>query len=199
MDMRKHFAQLNDMKKVIKSICPEIQNKSGIYLFYRINEDNEKCFYVGQSKNVWVRCADHILWEKGKTQHIDKSLYVHKLFNENNPYGWRLKVIKYCDKSQLDLAEQFYIDYYNSKGFRSYNVTGGGQLDKKSDIGQRIQTKLKSHKNGKIMGYEKAREEVKVFFDKYLDYSIKGKPTKIKERKLAEFQDFLNKKEESGE
>ena len=75
--------------------------------------------------------------------------------------------------------------------YKSYNVTGGGQTDKKADVGERLQTKLKSYKNGKNLGYDKAKEEVRVFFDKYLDFVVKGKPNKIKERKFEEFRKWM--------
>lgn len=186
---QQRFSILQDKKKIIKKICDnEITSKSGIYLFYRINEKGEKCFYVGQAKDLLTRCSQHLM---GKEQHIDKSLYVHKFYSAENPTGWRLRVIKTCDRSQLDLAEQTYIQYYLDKNYKSYNVTGGGQFDKKADIGERMQPNLKRYKSGKEYGYEKARSEVRVFFEKYLDYTIKGKPTKIKERKFAEFGEFL--------
>ena len=188
MNLKQRFAILNDKKKIIKSICPNISIKSGIYLFYRKNEDNETCFYVGQAKNLLNRTAQHLMDRK---QHIDKSLYVHKLYNEDNPYGWKLKVIYFCGIGSLDFYEQHFIQYYLNLGYKSYNVTGGGQLDKKEDIGERQQTKLKSYKNGKNLGYEKAREEVKEYFDKYLDFKIKGKSGKVKERKLEEFKKWL--------
>lgn len=193
METKQRIAILNDKKKIIKQICPDIQNKAGIYLFYRTNDKGEKCSYVGQSKNVWNRCADHIWWYKGKTQHIDKSIYVHKLYSKDNPFGWKLEILYFCDYMQLDEMEQSYIDYFLKNGYKSYNVTGGGQINKKADIGERQQTKLKSHKNGKIQGYNKAKKEVCEFFDKYLDFTIKGKTSKIKERKFNEFKKWLNK------
>jgi hypothetical protein len=45
-------------------------------------------------------------------------------------------------------------------------------------------------------GRKNAVREVKVFFDKYLDFSIKDKPTKIKERKYNEFKEWLNDENE---
>ena len=186
---QQRFSILQNKKKIIKKICDnEINSKSGIYLFYRINEKGEKCFYVGQAKDLLTRCSQHLM---GREQHIDKSLYVHKFYSKENPTGWRLRVIKTCDRSQLDLAERTYIQYYLEKNYKSYNVAGGGQFDKAEDVGERYEVKLKTYKNGKVFAYEKARLYVKNMFDKYLDYSIKGKTTKIKERKLAEFGEFL--------
>lgn len=188
MNYRQRFAILNDKKKLIKQICPEISEDSGIYCFYRQNEQGQDCCYIGQAKNILERTSQHLM---GRKQHIDKSLYVHKLYNENNPYGWKLKILCRCVVNSLDFYEQHYIAVYMNSFYKVYNVTGGGQIDKAKDIGERQQTKLKSYKNGKGLGYEKARKEVKTYFDKYLDYTIKGKPTKIKERKLKEFKEFL--------
>ena len=68
-----------------------------------------------------------------------------------------------------------------------YNKTGGGQYDKKGF--EQEQT------NGYYKGLKKGREnqlkEIKVYFDKYIDFVIKGKPNKIKERKLKEFEELL--------
>ena len=70
-------------------------------------------------------------------------------------------------------------------------MAGGGQFDKAEDVGERYEVKLKTYRNGKAIAHEKARLYVKNMFDKYLDYTIKGKVTKIKERKFAEFGEFL--------
>ena len=172
---------------------------SGIYLFYRVNEEGQNCVYVGQAKDLLYRTAQH-LGVGAKKTHIDKSLFKHKLYSDKNPHGWKVCVLKVCPTKDLDSIEQQYIDYYkNRDDVKMYNVTGGGQIDKKGDIGERLQTKLKSYKNGKGLGYEKAIEEVRVFFEKYLDYSIKGKPNKIKQRKLAEFGKLIEDKKEGGE
>lgn len=190
MDLKQRFAILEEKKRIIQHICEnDIYPKSGIYCFFRFNEKEEYCFYIGQARDVLTRTAQHLM---GRTQHIDKSLYKHGFYSIENPCGWRLHIIKYCDVSQLDLGERYYIDYYLSQGFKSYNVCGGGQINKAKDIGKRQQTKLKSYKNGKGLGYEKARNEVKVFFEKYLDFTIKGNTNKIKERKFNEFKEWLN-------
>lgn len=188
MELKQRFAILNDKKKLIKAICPEITNESGIYCFYRTNEDGVDCCYIGQAKNLLTRTAQHLM---GRQQHIDKSLYVHKLYAEDNKTGWKLKVIAKCNEFDLDYFEQTYINYFLNAGFKVYNVTGGGQRDKKADINERQQTKLKSYKNGKNLGYDKAKDYVKVMFEKYLDCGIKGKTNKIKERKLKEFIEWL--------
>lgn len=188
MDLKQRFAILNEKKKIIKSICPEITKESGIYCFYRVNEDNELCIYIGQAKCLLDRTSQHLLDSK---QHIDKSLKKHKLCSKENPYGWKLKILKKCRIDELDYYEKEYINLYWGKNWKLYNVTGGGQFDKAEDIGERYEVKLKSYRNGKAIAYDKAREYVKTMFDKYLDYTIKGKENKLKLRKFNEFKKFL--------
>lgn len=188
MTPQQRFAMLNEYKKLVKKMCPALSEKSGIYLFYRKDENNEDCVYIGQGKSLIQRTASHFL---GRKTHIDKSLYVHKVYSKENPYGWKLKVLYECDVDRLDKLEQEYIDYYVSAGYKVYNVTGGGQKDKKQDINERQQTKLKSYKNGKNIADRKAKSYVRAMFDKYLDFVIKPPVNKIKQRKFGEFKNYL--------
>lgn len=189
MDLKQRFAILNKNKRIIQNLCDnEIGAESGIYAFYRTNENGEKCIYIGQAKNLLQRTAQHLM---GRQQHIDKSLYVHKLYSKDNPNGWKLRVLIKCAESDLDHFEQFYIKFNKEKGYKMYNVTGGGQFDKKSNIGERAETNLKRYRTGKNKGYDQAKDYVKTMFEKYIDYSIKGKSNKTKERKLKEFKEWL--------
>lgn len=196
INYRQMFAIQSSNEKLILKLCPSMPHKSGIYLFYRVNEKGENCAYIGQAKDLLHRTAEHLSVSVKKT-HIDKSLYVHKLYSNENPEGWKVKVLVLCPLDELDQREQIYIDHYkNRQDVKLYNVTGGGQLDKAKDVGERYEVKLKTYKHGKNFAYEKARQKVKTYFDKYLDYIIKGRPTKIKERKLAEFTEFLQPKQD---
>ncbi len=190
MELKQKFAILNEKKKTIRAMCPMIVSKSsGIYLFYRLTKEKQWCYYVGQAKDLLQRTAQHLM---GKKQHIDKSIQKHGLCVGFNAFGWRLKVLKFCKEAELDYWEQYYIKKYSSyPNSQMYNVAGGGQIDKAEDIGERFEVKLKSYRNGKAIAHDKARQYVKTMFDKYLDYVIKGKPNKIKERKLKEFEEFL--------
>ena len=177
-------------EKRILEICPNMPTTSGIYLFYRINENNEPCVYIGQSINLLQRCAGHL---SGRNTHIDKSLLKHKLYSAENPTGWKVMVLKTCNPQLLDQEEQKWIEYYkNREEVVIYNVTGGGQFDKKENINERLEVKLKTYKNGKNFAAEKVRLKVKEFFDKYLDFIIKSPTGKIKERKFNEFKEWLN-------
>lgn len=192
---KQRWSILNKNKKIIKEHCPNISEKCGIYMFWRETEEENVACYIGQAKNLLDRTAQHLM---GRKQHIDLSLYKRKWFEPWNKYGWNLRVLEECDynellnpKEYLDKVEQFYINRYKEYGYELYNVTGGGQIDKAKDIGERQQIKLKSYKNGKNLGAEKVREKIKTYFEKYLDVSIKGKTNKTKERKLEEFKKFI--------
>ena len=195
MDLKQRFAILNKYKKVVRELCDnELTIDSGIYIFYRTNENGEMCFYVGQAKNLLQRTAEHLM---GKKQHIDKSIYVHKLYSEDNPTGWKLRVLINCREEDLDHFEKFYIDFNKQQGFKCYNVSSGGQgSERDKDVGERVHTKLKSYKNGKDKGYNKAISEVRTLFAKYLDVSIKGKESKIKLKKLDEFKKLISEEQE---
>jgi hypothetical protein len=185
---KQRWAILNKYKEEIKTQCPDINEKSGIYVFLRETEDGNSAVYVGQAKNLLERTAQHLM---GRKQHIDLSLYKRKWWDKQNPYGWKLYLFCNCEQEELDKMEKYYINNFLKHGYKLYNVTGGGQIDKAKDIGERNQTKLKSYKNGKNLGAEKVREKIKTYFEKYLDVSIKGKINKIKERKLEEFKKFI--------
>ena len=181
------FAIQKKNEEIIKQQCKNIDNKSGIYCFYRINEKQEKCAYIGQAKNLLRRCASHL---SGRKQHIDLSLYKHKWFSLNNPQGWKLKILEYCPKEELDKREQYYIDKYVNLGWKCYNVQGGGKNDRKQDINERNLTKLKSYANGKQIGYEKARKEIALLFTKYLTYDVK-KANILSQKAKERFEKFL--------
>ena len=112
-------------------------------------------------------------------QHIDLSLKKHGLKNVENPYGYELYYILFPE-NELDLREREYIQKVALKGYH----------------------------DGLKQGYKNAISEIKEFFDKYLDFSIKNcaeshkKDGSFKEifiKKYQEFQELLGKNEEIPE
>ena len=192
---RQIFARKNARKQQIKQLCPDIEDKAGIYMFYRWSEEKQKkCVYIGQAKtSVLDRCASHLDGYKSKNpSHIDKSLYVHKLFTQKSD-GWKLKILTYCVAEQCDYLEQEFIRQYRTLDVvELYNVTIGSQGKGKVDFQERSQEKLKRYKNGKNKGKIAILRQIKVYFDKYLDFVIKEPQNKIKQRKLQEFRELLN-------
>lgn len=191
-NLKQVYAKKQASIKRILTICPDIPRTSGIYIFYRTDENGIKYAYVGQAKHLLDRCASHLLGY----QHIDLSLKKHGLKSAENPYGYELHYILFPE-SELDIKEREYIQKVALKGYQLRNATLGGQDEGK------IVTDMKPTKgyhDGLKQGYENCKEEIKEFFDKYLDYSVKEcdyshkKDGSIKEiylRKLNEFKEML--------
>ena len=167
----------------IKKICPDITHKSGIYVFYR-EEKGIKFAYIGQSVDIWERCANHLTGY----QHIDNSIKKHGLFCDLNPNGYKIWY-KEFPQDQLDQMEQHYIKAFADKGYQLKNKTLGGQGEGKDGLENGREPK--GYRDGLKQGYENCRKEIITMFTKYLNYSPKS-TGKIAERKLQEFRDFLN-------
>ena len=192
MDYKQIYAIQRANEQRIKNLCPQMDNRSGLYIFYRNNEENEFCVYIGQAKNLLQRTAQHLTgYKKKNPTHIDKSLFKHKLYSETNKNGWKVAILKFAPQEELDQLEQEYISKYQNINCKIYNVTGGGQLDKAEDINARMQLKLKTYAHGKKYAYEKVRQEIAHLFDKYLDFTIKGKETATKLKAKAKFEKFI--------
>ena len=173
-----------DMHNKLVQMGYNIPKSSGIYIFTR----SEVFAYIGQAKDLERRIIDHIL---NYDQRIDISLKKRGIYDKNTNEGeWCLSYIP-CDISELDSMERQYISAYQKNGVALYNITSGGQDAGKTDINARKPSK--TYKQGVEYGREQERAKIKQLFEKYLDYSIKGASNKIKERKLQEFAEYLDR------
>lgn len=179
---KQRIAMLNKYKQEWLENCPTLTNNSGIYILTR-TEDEINYAYIGQSIHILQRLAEHLLGY----QHIDSSLRKRKIYSENNKGGWSVDFVEY-PTYELDRREQEYIKEYAKMGYQLYNDTSGGQIDKKVSESFRVN----GYRKGVEYGKNKQLEEIRVYFNKYLDVTIKGKPNKIKEKKLIEFKELLN-------
>lgn len=192
VNYRQVFARKKQAETTLKKYCPTIENKSGIYIFYRYTYDGKWKMYIGQSVALIDRLVSHI----NGYSHIDISLRKWGWYNKNtNPYGWSIHYY-YCPKNELDNMERAEIKKWLDKGVPLYNITSGGQNEGKTDINERKSSK--GYFDGVKYGQLKIKKQVQTYFDKYLDYSIKPKPNKIKEKKYAEFTEFLQEKPEKN-
>lgn len=150
-----------ELERALTRICPEIKHVSGIYVWYRHEEDT-KYTYVGKAKDLIRRSISHL---QGYKQRIDISLRKRGLYDEKyNPGGWSLKV-KYIPYNQLDEFEQKYIDYYKNNGYELYNIESGGTTGK-TLINER---KLgKNYYDGLKQGKQIIIRELQKMFSKYL-------------------------------
>ena len=173
----------NKNKQRWLKVNPELNEHSGIYILTR--EDGDfKYAYIGQAKHILTRLAQHL---RGY-QHIDLSLKTHGLYSADNVTGWGVDFVEYPE-SELNYQEQEYILKYARLGFQLRNKTTGSQDSNKRGID--ANRELGGYRRGVRQGYAKAIKELNEFFDKYLDYVVKGKPNKIKQRKYEEFKIFL--------
>lgn len=189
--MAPNYKQIMAIRKAnedkIRRVCPIATEDSGIYLFWRIDENGFKFAYVGQAKNLLKRLAEHL----SGYQHIDLSIKKHKFYDEEtNPYGYHVEIICHCPENELDGREQYWIKHYADQGYQLRNATTGSQGSEKRALGDGKSNK--GYRDGLIQGRKNTQKEIKTLFDKYLTYSIKDKPNKIKQRKYDEFTAFLN-------
>lgn len=196
--MAPNYRQIMAIRKAnedkIRRLCPSVSEKSGIYAFWRIDENGFKFAYVGQAKNLLKRLAEHL----SGYQHIDCSIKKHKFYDEEtNPYGYHVEIIEECAEEALDERERYWIKWNADNGFQLRNKTSGGQDGEKSALGEGKSNK--GYRDGLAQGRKNTQKEIKELFDKYLTYDIKGKPGKIKQRKYDEFTAFLNENNNSEE
>ena len=176
----------------IKKLCPKATRQSGIYCFHRINESGFKFAYVGlATKDLLNRLAQHL---EGFDQHIDKSIRKHKLYDES-PYGYQIDILCYCSPEECSEKEKFYIKKVADAGWQMRNTELGG-LENKGDLNDRKEGR--GYHDGLKQGYTNAQKKVANWFEKSLDYSIKGNPNVNKQKAYDRFTDFLkvDKKED---
>lgn len=200
IDYQRVFKTRARHQYIIKELCPNAPSRPGIYLFWRIDENQFRHAYVGlASKSLLDRLAQHL---GGFDTHIDLSLKSHGLYNyvydktkkvwvkKDNPYGYKIHILCECPESEVNEKEKYYIKLMADKGYQLKNVTSGSQDSTK--CGMDINRPSKGYHEGVAYGTVKTTRKVKDFFDKYLDFTIKPPTNKIKERKFSEFTEFLN-------
>jgi hypothetical protein len=186
---RQIYAIKAENEKKILRVCPDAKRESGIYCFYRINEQGFKFAYVGlATKSVLTRLAEHL---SGYNQHIDLSIRKYGLYDEEtNPFGYKITVLCYCPEEECNEKEQYYIKQYADEGWQLRNVTGGSQGEGKFNLAEGKSPK--GYREGLEKGYQNARKDVAKLFDKNLTYSINGKPGKRNQAAYEKFTEFLN-------
>ena len=188
MDYKKIYAIKMQNEKRIKSICPKAEHQSGIYCFHREDENGFKYAYVGlATKSILSRCAEHL---SGFKTHIDRSLKSHKLYSEQNPFGWKVDVLCFCPAEECNEKEQYYIKKAHEAGRQLLNATTGSQgVGKKSLDNARPPRK---YFDGVEQGRKNALREVAHLFEKHLDYVPKKNPPNAYQIKaMKKFKEML--------
>lgn len=182
-------------KKRLLNLNPKLNDKSGIYFLLREDENGFKYAYIGQAKSVLQRLASHLV---GYEQRIDLSLRKHKLYSEDNPYGWRVEFLNFPE-SQLDEKEKYYIKLYADNGYQLRNVSIGGQGGNRDSgsIGERKAPK--GYMQGIQQGKKVLARELSSIAEKHLKIEIRDdkKHNKVSQKQYEKFMDLL--KEGRGE
>jgi hypothetical protein len=184
MDYRKMYAIKKANEERILKVCPNCPNTSGIYFLLR-EEDGFRYGYIGQALHLRDRLGSHL----SGYQHIDLSIKKHGLWSEENPTGYRVHFLEFAE-NLLDEMEQKYIKQYANAGYQMRNATSGSQGVGKKGLDNQRQPR--TYYEGLNNGYERARKEIARLFDLHLDYTTKKQPpTKLQEKALQKFKDFL--------
>lgn len=183
-------------KKRLLKLNPKLNDKSGIYFLLREDENGFKFAYVGQAKSVLQRLASHLV---GYEQHIDLSLRKHKLYSEDNPYGWRVEFLNFPE-SQLDEKEKYYIKLYADNGYQLRNVSIGGQGENRDSgsIGERKAPK--GYLQGIQQGRKNLAKELSHIAEKHLKIEIREdkRYNKVSQKQYEKFMDLLKAGEVDG-
>lgn len=174
---------------------PSLNDESGIYFLIRTDEYGFKYAYIGQARtSILQRLTSHL---SGYEQHIDLSLKKHKLYSEDNPYGWKVEFLNF-PPDELDEKEKFYIKKYAGAGYQLRNISIGGQGSNR-DSGQIGERKPpKGYRQGIEQGKKNLARELKHIIDTHL--SVKLKPekehSKVSMKSLQKFWELLGESEE---
>lgn len=176
-------------RKRLLKLNPKLNDRSGIYFLLREDENGFKFAYVGQAKSVLQRLASHLV---GYEQHIDLSLRKHKLYSEDNPYGWRVEFLN-IPESQLDEKEKYYIKLYADKGYQLRNVSLGGQGENRDSgsIGERKAPK--GYLQGIQQGKKVLARELSNIAEKHLKIELRADKAnnKVSQKQYEKFMDLL--------
>lgn len=176
-------------KKRLLKLNPKLNDRSGIYFLLREDEHGFKYAYVGQAVHTLSRLASHLV---GYEQHIDLSLRKHKLYSEDNPYGWRVEFLNFPE-SQLDEKEKYYIKLYADNGYQLRNVSIGGQGGNRDSgsIGERKAPK--GYLQGIQQGRKNLAKELSNIAEKHLKIELRADKAnnKVSQKQYEKFMDLL--------
>ena len=181
-------------KKRLLTVNPKLNDRSGIYFLTRTDEEGISYFYIGQTKHILTRLAQHFVG----FQHIDISLKKRGLYSESNPYGWKVNAINYLPK-ELDEMERKWILEYTKKGYqRRYNKTAGGQDKGKEQVNEFRPPK--GYRDGLAQGRKNLAKELLHIIDKHLVVSIKPEKVNnsVSQKAFEKFNDLLRGDDVSG-
>jgi hypothetical protein len=97
-------------------------DSSGIYLWQRYNEENNKvCAYVGLASNLATRTLQHY---DGYGSHLDKSLKIHPDWKITEFYACKIEELKDLEVKKIEEIQKEHPEWV------LYNIQSGGTNEK---------------------------------------------------------------------
>lgn len=185
-NFRKAKAIEHQNKQRLLKTNPYLDEKSGIYVLTREDENGIRYAYIGQAKHILTRLAQHLVGY----QHIDLSLKKHGLYSSENIYGWKIGFTYYPENS-LDAMEQYCIRQYANDGYQLRNKTSGSQGEGKRQIDEYKPSK--GYHDGLKQGRKNLAKELSHIIEKHLEITLKEdkKNNKVSIKALEKFQSLL--------
>lgn len=179
-------AMERESKNKILKVNPYVDDKSGIYFLTRIDEAGIKHAYIGKAEHLLTRLSQHLL---GYDQHIDRSLKKHKLYSNENYFGWKIG-FEHFEIDELDSKEQYYIREYANDGYQLKNKNSGGTIGKVQIDEYRPS---KGYHDGLRQGRKNLARELSHIIEKHLEITLKEdkKNNKVSQKALEKFQSLL--------
>ena len=179
-------ARERESKNKILKVNPYVDEKSGIYFLTRIDEVGIKHAYIGKAEHLLTRLSQHLL---GYDQYIDRSLKKHKLYSNENYFGWKIG-FEHFEIDELDSKEQYYIREYANDGYQLKNKNSGGTIGKRQIDEYRPH---KGYRDGLEQGRKNLARELSNIIEKHLQISLKEekKNNKVSIRALEKFNSLL--------
>lgn len=186
-NFRKAKAIEHQNKQRLLKVNPYLDEKSGIYILTREDEDGIRYAYIGQAKHILTRLAQHLVGY----QHIDLSLRKHRLYSSENIHGWKIGFLNYS-LNDLNAMEQYYIRKYANDGFQLRNKTSGSQSEGKRQIDEYRPSK--GYHDGLKQGRKNLAKELSHIIEKHLEITLKEdkKNNKVSIKALEKFQSLLS-------
>ena len=179
-------ARERESKNKILKVNPYVDDKSGIYFLTRIDEAGIKHAYIGKAEHLLTRLSQHLL---GYDQYIDRSLKKHKLYSNENYFGWKIG-FEHFEIDELDSKEQYYIREYANDGYQLKNKNSGGTIGKVQIDEYRPS---KGYHDGLRQGRKNLARELSHIIEKHLEITLKEgkKNNKVSQNALEKFQALL--------
>lgn len=174
-------------KERFLAVNPHLDEKSGIYILTREDENGFRYAYIGQAIHILTRLAQHLVGY----QHIDLSLKKHGLYSLENPYGWTVDSYSYPNDT-LDSQEQYWIKKYADMGFQLRNKTSGSQGEGKAQIDD--YRPAKGYREGILQGKKSLARELSSIAEKHLEIRLKSEKqgNKVSEKQLSKFMYLID-------